>query len=184
VSAWGVHFWSSAAAFGAAPTVGDVRAITYSTPTAAGYATPFGSDSVGRPTYLVKFRLPGGIPAAAGNAYFAVRANASQTAGGTVGVLESDIAGASGLWASATLPAPGYVAFDALPFHSHSGVFAYRVVTGCGADYNGDGNVNVSDIFAFLTAWFGGLPGGDFDGTGGRNVTDIFAFLGAWFGGC
>jgi len=42
----------------------------------------------------------------------------------------------------------------------------------------------VSDIFAFLSAWFAGGPGSDFDTSGTRDVSDIFAFLSAWFAGC
>lgn len=59
------------------------------------------------------------------------------------------------------------------------------VVVLCPADFNGDGNVSVQDIFDFLTAWFGNAPGSDFNCAGGTSVQDIFDFLGAWFqGGC
>lgn len=184
VDAWQVHFWSSQNAFGAAPASGDVKSLAYTAPTAPGYTTPYGTDSTGRPTYLVKFRLPGGITPGAGNSFFAIRASASAANVGSIGVLESDVAGSSGLWASASLPAPGYLAFSTLPLHAHQGVFAYRVVTGCGADYDGNGTVNVGDIFAFLGAWFAGNAGADYNGAAGTNVGDIFAFLGAWFGGC
>ena len=54
----------------------------------------------------------------------------------------------------------------------------------CPADFNGDGTRDVTDIFAFLSAWFAGAPGSDFDNSGARNVADIFAFLSAWFAGC
>lgn len=58
----------------------------------------------------------------------------------------------------------------------------------CYADYNKVSGVTVTDIFAFLTDWFGGsafaIPGGD-GATGSPTVSNIFAFLGAWFaGGC
>lgn len=184
VNAWQVHFWSTQSAFGAAPTSGDIKSLAYPAPTAGGYTTPFGTDSTGRPTYLVKFRLPGGITPGAGNSYFAIRANVSGSTVGSIGVLESDVPGASGLWASASLPPPGYLAFNAIPLHAHNGVFAYRVVTGCGADYDGNGTVNVGDIFAFLGAWFAGSAGADYNGASGTTVPDIFAFLNAWFGGC
>lgn len=49
-------------------------------------------------------------------------------------------------------------------------------------DVNQDGNVNVSDIFAFLRSWFAGA--GDFDHNGFCNVSDIFGFLRGWFRGC
>ena len=41
----------------------------------------------------------------------------------------------------------------------------------------------MTDIFAFLTAWFAGEPAAyGFGGTAG--VPAIFAFLTAWFAGC
>ena len=54
----------------------------------------------------------------------------------------------------------------------------------CAADYNGDGAVNVQDIFDFLAGWFSGNPQADFNGVGGLGVQDIFDFLAAWFAGC
>ncbi len=55
----------------------------------------------------------------------------------------------------------------------------------CRADFNGDGVVNVPDIFAFLAAWFAQQhPDADFNQDGVINVPDIFAFLAAWFAGC
>src|SRR5262249_22608555 len=54
----------------------------------------------------------------------------------------------------------------------------------CPADFDGNGVVTVADIFAFLSAWFGHVPGSDFDGANGVQVADIFAFLTAWFAGC
>lgn len=53
----------------------------------------------------------------------------------------------------------------------------------CAADYNGNGTLEVADIFAFLNGWFAGSPLADFNG-GGLAVDDIFAFLNAWFAGC
>ncbi|MBX3402837.1 MAG: hypothetical protein KF699_05410 [Phycisphaeraceae bacterium] len=49
-------------------------------------------------------------------------------------------------------------------------------------DVNGDLVINVSDIFAFLAAWFAGDA--DFDRSGATGVPDIFAYLSAWFAGC
>lgn len=64
----------------------------------------------------------------------------------------------------------------------------YVGVTGtcpaCAADFDGVNGLGVPDIFAFLTAWFGGDPRADFNGIGGITVQDIFAFLTAWFEGC
>lgn len=54
----------------------------------------------------------------------------------------------------------------------------------CAADFDGNGQREVPDIFAFLSAWFAQEPAGDFDGVGGIAVPDIFAFLSAWFAGC
>ncbi len=58
------------------------------------------------------------------------------------------------------------------------------LLTPCDADANRDGNVNVPDIFAFLSLWFASDPLADFDGNGALGVPDIFAFLSAWFAGC
>jgi len=54
----------------------------------------------------------------------------------------------------------------------------------CRADFDGNGLVQVPDIFAFLSAWFALDPRADFNGIQGVNVPDIFAFLSAWFAGC
>ncbi len=187
VSDWRVEFWSSQAAFVASPTIGDVRSLHYAAPSNADYATPYGTDATGRPTHLVRFRLPGGInPSQVSNSYFAIRIGASQSNVGAIGVLESAAAYDSGLWASQTLGAPGYIVFSSLPFpvRAHNGVFAYNIRTGCAADSNGDGAPTVQDIFDFLAAWFAGSPSADFNGTGGIGVQDIFDFLATWFAGC
>ena len=54
----------------------------------------------------------------------------------------------------------------------------------CGADFNADGLVNVTDIFGFLGAWFAADPRADYNGVNGINVQDIFDFLAGWFAGC
>jgi len=54
----------------------------------------------------------------------------------------------------------------------------------CAADFDCNGTRAVTDIFAFLTAWFARDPSADFDGTPGITVPDIFAFLSLWFAGC
>jgi subtilisin-like proprotein convertase family protein len=52
--------------------------------------------------------------------------------------------------------------------------------TTCPEDWDGNGHVEVIDIFAFLTDWFNGVPAAqNFGGTPG--VPAIFAYLGAWF---
>jgi hypothetical protein len=64
------------------------------------------------------------------------------------------------------------------------------IVSFCRADFNCDGVRNVSDIFAFLAAFFAQIgqtgPGhtADFNNDGTVNVSDVFAFLAAWFAGC
>lgn len=54
----------------------------------------------------------------------------------------------------------------------------------CKADFNGDTTVTVSDIFAFLRAWFARNPSADINGDTAVTVSDIFAFLRAWFARC
>jgi hypothetical protein len=56
--------------------------------------------------------------------------------------------------------------------------------TPCMADFDGNGLVQVQDIFAFLSAWFAGSASADINGNGSVAVDDIFAFLSAWFAGC
>jgi len=54
----------------------------------------------------------------------------------------------------------------------------------CNADFNGNGNSEVPDIFAFLSAWFAQSPLADSNVDGAIGVTDIFLFLAIWFAGC
>ncbi len=54
----------------------------------------------------------------------------------------------------------------------------------CPADFDGNGTVQVPDIFAFLSAWFAGNAAADIDRNGQVQVPDIFAFLSRWFAGC
>lgn len=54
----------------------------------------------------------------------------------------------------------------------------------CPGDFNNDHEETIQDIFAFLNAWFAGLPTGDFNHSGESTVQDIFDFLSAWFAGC
>jgi hypothetical protein len=54
----------------------------------------------------------------------------------------------------------------------------------CDADFDGDGDRAVPDIFAYLAAWFALDPRADVDGAAGIAVPDIFAFLSDWFAGC
>jgi len=60
----------------------------------------------------------------------------------------------------------------------------YPDACACRADFDGNGNVGVPDIFAFLAAWFAGNASADLDGVPGVGVPDIFAFLSIWFARC
>jgi T5SS/PEP-CTERM-associated repeat protein len=54
----------------------------------------------------------------------------------------------------------------------------------CKGDFDQSGALAVSDIFAFLNAWFAGTHTADTDDNGALAVSDIFTFLNAWFAGC
>lgn len=54
----------------------------------------------------------------------------------------------------------------------------------CPADADGDGTVDVPDIFTFLSAWFANAPSADADASGQVEVADIFVFLSRWFARC
>lgn len=54
----------------------------------------------------------------------------------------------------------------------------------CAADFDGNGQVQVPDIFVYLSAWFAGSTAADVDGNLMVQVPDIFAFLSLWFAGC
>ena len=64
--------------------------------------------------------------------------------------------------------------------------------TTCPADWNADGQVNSTDISAFLSGWLASVQGGnlaaDFNADSAVNSSDISAFLTAWLaavqGGC
>jgi hypothetical protein len=55
----------------------------------------------------------------------------------------------------------------------------------CRADFNKDGSLTVSDVFAFLNAWFADDPRCIIDDVGLHpTVGHIFMYLNAWFSGC
>jgi hypothetical protein len=51
----------------------------------------------------------------------------------------------------------------------------------CPADFNGDGQIDTSDLLYLLSAW--GTPDGDVDGDGDTDTADLLALLAAW-GAC
>ncbi len=54
----------------------------------------------------------------------------------------------------------------------------------CKGDFDHNGQPTVSDIFAFLNAWFASSAQADTNGNLSVTIQDIFDFLSAWFGGC
>ncbi len=52
----------------------------------------------------------------------------------------------------------------------------------CRCDWNGNGTLEVQDIFDFLSDWF--ALHGDLNGDGVTTVPDIFEFLSCWFAAC
>jgi hypothetical protein len=54
----------------------------------------------------------------------------------------------------------------------------------CGADLNGDGNVDTLDFLLYLTAWANSDPIADWNQDGTVNTLDFLAFLGDWVSGC
>jgi hypothetical protein len=52
----------------------------------------------------------------------------------------------------------------------------------CRCDWNGNGTIEIQDIFDFLNAWF--MNNGDLNGNGTTEIQDIFDFLNCWFAGC
>ncbi len=63
-------------------------------------------------------------------------------------------------------------------------VFRNSTAPACIANFDLSGGVGVPDIFAFLSAWFGGYPAADVNQNGAFDVPDIFLFLSRWFAGC
>ncbi len=69
------------------------------------------------------------------------------------------------------------------PGTTASGVTLFKFrIPACGADYNGNGRADVSDLQAFVDAWL--AHNGDFNHDGNTTLQDLFSFLDAWFGGC
>jgi len=54
----------------------------------------------------------------------------------------------------------------------------------CLGDFNDSGSLEVTDVFAFLNAWFAGSLTADTNNNGTLEVPDILAFLSLWYEGC
>jgi hypothetical protein len=57
------------------------------------------------------------------------------------------------------------------------GAYEFQIET-CPADFNGDGDVDTTDLLYLLGAW--GTPDGDVDGDGDTDTADLLALLAAW----
>lgn len=77
-----------------------------------------------------------------------------------------------------------YVVSESQPGYDESDTWTFTIQGSCVADFDGNGQVQVPDIFAFLSTWFASDPSTDIDGNGQIQVPDIFAFLTLWFAGC
>lgn len=64
------------------------------------------------------------------------------------------------------------------------GAYEYPTEPVCIADWDGNGVVEPSDIFAYLSDFFAGNQCADLDLLIGLDPSDIFAFLAHWFAGC
>jgi hypothetical protein len=81
-----------------------------------------------------------------------------------------------------SLGAEGAVAFK-LYFEDRSQSLVVGA-QGCGADFNGDGNLNVLDFVAFQLAWVDQDPAADCDNSGTFNVLDFVCFQQLFVAGC
>jgi hypothetical protein len=59
-----------------------------------------------------------------------------------------------------------------------------QFVSVCAADFTGDGDVNITDFLAFLSAYASGAAPADINSDGVVNVRDFLAFLQAYSAGC
>jgi ELWxxDGT repeat protein len=54
----------------------------------------------------------------------------------------------------------------------------------CFADFDASGHLDVNDLFAFLSAWFGLDPHADTNADGVISVADLLGYINLWFDGC
>jgi hypothetical protein len=69
-------------------------------------------------------------------------------------------------------------------FSGQGTVVATGAFNACSADLNGDGALDVFDVFAYLDLFNESDLGADFTGDGSLDVFDVFAFLDAFNAGC
>ncbi|MBX3403301.1 MAG: hypothetical protein KF699_07820 [Phycisphaeraceae bacterium] len=69
---------------------------------------------------------------------------------------------------------------EAVPCEQSAG----NPVACCRANFDAMNGVGPPDLFAYLSAWFAGLPAADVTGNGAVEIADLFAFLAAYFVGC
>ncbi len=64
------------------------------------------------------------------------------------------------------------------------GAFEFQIEVDCPADWNGDGELSVLDLLAYLDAWFTQQADADLSGDEQITVLDLLAFLDLWFDAC
>lgn len=77
-----------------------------------------------------------------------------------------------------------FVLHDSAGVYADSEEFTIVMTPACPGDFDLSGEVRVTDIFAFLSAWFSGDSMADFDRQNGLQVQDVFGFINAWFVPC
>jgi hypothetical protein len=70
------------------------------------------------------------------------------------------------------------------PYTLTGGFWATVNPVSCAADFTGDGNLDIFDVFAFLDAFNAMDPAADFVVDGVFDVFDVFAYLDAFNAGC
>jgi hypothetical protein len=83
---------------------------------------------------------------------------------------------------SANLEAVDAVDFSMIDGDQFVNLSAGGVV--CQADFNGDGNINILDVVAFINNWNVQGPGSDFNNDGNINILDVVGFINTWNLGC
>ena len=80
--------------------------------------------------------------------------------------------------------AGAYGVIDGNFIHRDLLVVGLDTATGCPADFNGDGDLNVLDFVAYQDAFVAGDPAADCDGSGSLDVLDFVCFQGLFSAGC